>query len=225
MPRVRIENIEIAYGTGAARTPALRGINLVLEPNTFTLVMGPSGSGKTSLLTILGALSRPDSGRVMIDDVDLTAMPEKARADFRRVHIGFIFQSFRLMNALSAEENVRMSLSMRRTPNARKLTTAALEAVGLGNKRSLRPKELSGGEKQRVAVARALAHRPTIILADEPTASLDSANGARVGELLRSTLTDEGRLVLVVTHDDRLLQSAHRVIRIEDGQVIKDELR
>ena len=114
---------------------------------------------------------------------------------------------------------------MRGTPDARKLTDAALEAVGLGHKRSLKPKELSGGEKQRVAVARALAHKPTIILADEPTASLDSVNGARVGELLRSTLTDEGRLVLVVTHDDRLLHSAHRVIRIEDGQVMKDQLQ
>jgi putative ABC transport system ATP-binding protein len=225
VPRVSIENLEIAYGIGASRTPALRGINLVLEPKTFTLVMGPSGSGKTSLLTILGALARPDAGRVMFDDIDVTAMSEEARADFRRVHIGFIFQSFRLMNALTAEENIRMSLAMRGTPNALVLTRTALEAVGLDNKRSLKPKELSGGEKQRVAVARALAHKPTIILADEPTASLDSVNGTRVADLLRSALTDEGRIVLVVTHDDRLLQAAHRVVRIEDGRVIKDQLQ
>lgn len=222
MPKITIEKLEIAYGAGGSRTPALRGIDLVLEPKTFTLVMGPSGSGKTSLLTILGALALPDSGRVLIDDTDLTALSDKARADFRRLHIGFIFQSFRLMNALSAEENIRMSLNMRGLGRAKKLARNALETVGLGNKGSLRPKELSGGEKQRVAIARSLAHKPTIILADEPTASLDSANGQRVSELLREALTEEGRLVLVVTHDDRLLPVANRVVRIEDGKVIKD---
>ena len=157
MPRIVVENLELAYGVGAARTPALRGINLTLEPKSFTLVMGPSGSGKTSLLTILGALARPDAGRVLIDDVDLTAMSDKTRTEFRRMHIGFIFQSFRLMNALTAEENILMSLTMRGIHNAIALTHSALEAVGLEHKRSLKPKELSGGEKQRVAIARALA--------------------------------------------------------------------
>jgi putative ABC transport system ATP-binding protein len=225
VPRIVIENLEIAYGEGASRTPALRGINLSLEPNTLTLLMGPSGSGKTSLLTILGALAKPDSGRVMIDDIDLIQMSEGARAEFRRVNIGFIFQSFRLMNALTAEENIRMSLTMRGIPKARDITHAALDAVGLDHKRSLLPKELSGGEKQRVAVARALAHRPSIILADEPTASLDSGNGARVADLLRSALSEAGRLVLVVTHDDRLVRAAHRMVRIEDGRILKDEMQ
>lgn len=225
MPRIVIKSLEIAYGAGAARTPALRGIDLVLEPNLLTLVMGPSGSGKTSLLTILGALARPDSGAVMVDGVDLTTMSEEERVDFRRTQIGFIFQSFRLMSALTAEENVCMSLAMRGTADARRLALSALDAVGLANKRSLRPKELSGGEKQRVAVARALAHRPTIILADEPTASLDSVSGARVVELLRSALSDRGRLILIVTHDDRLVQTAQRIVRIEDGRVCRDQMQ
>jgi putative ABC transport system ATP-binding protein len=187
--------------------------------------MGPSGSGKTSLLTILGALARPDAGTVLVDGADLTAMSEEERVDFRRTQIGFIFQSFRLMNALTAEENVCMSLTMRGMPDARRLALSALDAVGLANKRSLRPKELSGGEKQRVAVARALAHRPTIVLADEPTASLDSVSGARVVELLRSAVSDQGRLVLIVTHDDRLVQTAQRIVRIEDGRVCKDQMQ
>jgi putative ABC transport system ATP-binding protein len=225
VPRIEIRNLEIAYGAGAARTPALRGIDLMLEPNLLTLVMGPSGSGKTSLLTILGALARPDAGTVLVDGADLTAMSEEERVDFRRTQIGFIFQSFRLMNALTAEENVCMSLTMRGMPDARRLALSALDAVGLANKRSLRPKELSGGEKQRVAVARALAHRPTIVLADEPTASLDSVSGARVVELLRSAVSDQGRLVLIVTHDDRLVQTAQRIVRIEDGRVCKDQMQ
>jgi putative ABC transport system ATP-binding protein len=223
VPRIVAENIEVAYGVGATRMRALRGVSFALEPNTFTLVMGPSGSGKTTLLTILGALASPEAGRVMIDDIELTSMSMAARAEFRRLHIGFIFQSFRLMSALTAEENIEMSLSIRGIRNTRSLTHQALDAVGLADKRSLRPKELSGGEKQRVAIARALAHKPAIILADEPTASLDSANGLRVAELLRAALIEDRRIVMVVTHDDRLVQSAHHIIKIEDGKVIKDE--
>jgi putative ABC transport system ATP-binding protein len=224
VPKIVVENLEIAYGVGAARTPALRGVDCVLEPETLTLVMGPSGSGKTSLLTILGALAKPDRGRVLVDGSCLTTMTESSLADFRRLHVGFIFQSFRLMGALTAEENIEMSLTMRGVGNARSVTRAALDAVGLGHKRALKPKELSGGEKQRVAVARALAHKPAIILADEPTASLDSVNGIRVAELLREALTENGRLVLVVTHDDRLLRAADHIIRIEDGKVKGDHL-
>jgi putative ABC transport system ATP-binding protein len=225
VPKIVVENLELGYGVGAARTPALRGIDLILEPESFTLVVGPSGSGKTSLLTILGALARPDAGRVTIDNVDLTAMSEKARVEFRRVHVGFIFQSFRLMNALTAEENIRMSLTMRGIGNATRLARTALETVGLEHKRLLKPNEMSGGEKQRVAVARALAHAPTIVLADEPTASLDGVNGTRVTELLRGALNASGRIMLVVTHDDRLIQAAHRIVRIEDGRVITDQLQ
>jgi putative ABC transport system ATP-binding protein len=223
VPRVLAEGLEITYGTGASRTHALRGVTIELEPQTFTLVMGPSGSGKTSLLTILGALARPDAGRVLVDGVDLTSLPERALAEFRRVHVGFIFQSFRLMTGLSAEENIRMSLAMRGMRNTKKLARRALDAVGLADKRRLKSDELSGGEKQRVAIARALAHQPSIIFADEPTASLDSVNGARVSELLAETLTQRGRVLLVVTHDDRLLTRAHRVIRIEDGRIIQDQ--
>lgn len=225
MPEMVAENLEVAYGAGASRTPALRGVSTTLKPGTFTLVMGPSGSGKTSLLTILGALAPPDGGRVLVDGTDITAMSERARTEFRRKKIGFIFQSFRLMTGLTAEENVRMSLSMRGFSDDARLAREALDAVGLSQKRRLKSNELSGGEKQRVAIARALAHKPPIIFADEPTASLDSVNGARVSELLSNALSEKHRLLLVVTHDDRLLKAANRVIRIEDGRIIEDILR
>jgi putative ABC transport system ATP-binding protein len=152
-------------------------------------------------------------------------MSEKARAEFRRVHVGFIFQSFRLLTGLTAEENIRMSLSMRGIRHNTKLVCRALDKVGLAHKAHLKSHELSGGEKQRVAVARALAHEPSIVFADEPTASLDSTNGARVSELLAEALSHDGRLLLVVTHDDRLLKVANRVIRMVDGKILKDQLR
>jgi putative ABC transport system ATP-binding protein len=222
VPEMVVENLEVAYGAGASRTLALRGVSMTLQPGTFTLVMGPSGSGKTSLLTILGALAPPDGGRVLVDGVNITSMSERARTEFRRKKIGFIFQSFRLMTGLSAEENVRMSLSMRGFKDNTSMARDALDAVGLLQKRRLKSNELSGGEKQRVAIARALAHKPPIIFADEPTASLDSVNGARVSELLSQALAQKDRLLLVVTHDDRLLKVANRVIRIEDGRIIED---
>lgn len=222
MPDILVENVEVSYGAGASRTAALRGIDMTLQAGNFTLLMGPSGSGKTTLLTILGALAPPDSGRVLVDGIDLTTMSERARAEFRRANIGFIFQSFRLMTGLTAEENIRMSLSMRGFGRDARLAQEALDAVGLLSKRKLKSNELSGGEKQRVAIARALAHKPPIILADEPTASLDSLNGAKVTQLLGEALVQENRLLLVVTHDDRLLKTANRVISIEDGKITGD---
>ncbi len=184
------------------------------------MITGPSGSGKTSLLTVLGALLAPDRGRVLVDGLDLGGLSASQRTRFRKRRVGFVFQSFRLMDSLTADENVRMSLAMRGVPEARTRSVAALAQVGLRSKLHLKPSQLSGGERQRVAVARALAHDPDIIFADEPTASLDRENGLRIGELLALAAQRPGRSVVVVSHDDRLTPFAKRVVRMEDGQVL-----
>jgi putative ABC transport system ATP-binding protein len=202
---------------------ALDRVDLMLEPGVFTIISGPSGSGKTSLISILGAMIAPDSGSVVVEDKDITKLAPERRTIFRREKIGYIFQSFRLMPALSAEENIRLSLEIRRLDSGRQHALAALDIVGLTAKAHLRPAEMSHGEKQRVAVARAIAHKPMIVLADEPTASLDAANGAHVTQLLADIARDSGRIVAVVTHDPRMLPAAQRVIRLEDGRIAGDQ--
>jgi putative ABC transport system ATP-binding protein len=166
----------------------------------------------------------PDSGAVLFEDSDITKLAPERRSTFRREKIGYIFQSFRLMPALTAEENIRLSLEIRRVANTRQRALKALEIVGLAAKARLRPDQMSHGEKQRVAVARAIAHRPTMVLADEPTASLDAANGAQVTALLAEIARDSERIVVVVTHDPRMLPHAQRIVRLEDGHIAGDEL-
>jgi putative ABC transport system ATP-binding protein len=220
---VELRAVTLAFGSGAARMTALAGIDLMLEPGLFTVISGPSGSGKTSLISILGAMIAPDSGSVLVEDSDITKLAPDRRSVFRREKIGYIFQSFRLMPALNAEENIRLSLEIRRIDNGRQLALAALDIVGLAAKAHLRPDQMSHGEKQRVAVARAIAHKPVIVLADEPTASLDAANGAQVTKLLADIARDGDRIVAVVTHDPRILPAAQRIIRLEDGRIAGDQ--
>jgi putative ABC transport system ATP-binding protein len=217
-----MEELSVGFGSGSGRTQALRGVSLGIEPGVLTVVAGPSGSGKTTLLSVLGAIIRPDSGRIQVGDLDIGAVPDSHRSAFRRNTIGFVFQSFRLMRSLSAEENVRMSLAMRGHQDSQASARSILNKVGLGGKWGLRPDQLSGGEKQRVAIARAIAHDPPIVLADEPTSSLDRSNGLLIAELLRG-LVDPSRSVIVISHDERLLPLAGRVIRMEDGQIVGDE--
>ena len=219
-----MRGVAIGFGTGAERTSALTGIDLALKPGLFTVISGPSGSGKTSLISILGAMLLPDRGSVMVEGTDITGLAADRRTVFRRERIGYVFQSFRLMPALDAEENIRLSLELRRVDSTRARARAALELVGLAAKAHLRPAAMSHGEKQRVAVARAIAHDPMIVLADEPTASLDAANGAAVVELLANLAREPGRIVAVVTHDPRVLPVAQRIIRLEDGRIVGDEL-
>jgi len=214
----------LGFGSGAARMTALNGIDLILKPGLFTVISGPSGSGKTSLISILGAMLAPDSGSVLIEDSDITKLAPDRRSAFRREKVGYIFQSFRLMPALNAEENIRLSLEIRRLHQGRQRALAALDIVGLAAKAHLRPDQMSHGEKQRVAVARAIAHRPVIVLADEPTASLDAANGAQVTQLLADIARDNERIVAVVTHDPRILPVAQRIVRLEDGRIAGDQL-
>jgi putative ABC transport system ATP-binding protein len=220
---VEVRAVTLGFGSGAAQTLALKGIDLILNAGIFTVISGPSGSGKTSLISILGAMIKPDSGSVVVEDRDITRLPAEHRSAFRREKIGYIFQSFRLMPALNAEENIRLSLEIRRVDKARKRSLSALDVVGLSAKAHLRPNQMSHGEKQRVAVARAIAHSPMIVLADEPTASLDAENGAQITKLLADLARDPERIVAVVTHDPRILPVAQRIIRLADGRIAGDE--
>ncbi len=224
MHDVELRAVTLGFGSGAARMTALNGIDLILKPGLFTVISGPSGSGKTSLISVLGAMLAPDSGSVLIEDSDITKLAPDRRSAFRREKVGYIFQSFRLMPALNAEENIRLSLEIRRLRQGRQRALAALDIVGLAAKAHLRPDQMSHGEKQRVAVARAIAHRPVIVLADEPTASLDAANGAQVTQLLADIARDNERIVAVVTHDPRILPVAQRIVRLEDGRIAGDQL-
>jgi putative ABC transport system ATP-binding protein len=220
---VDIRAVTLSFGSGAARMSALNGVDLVLEPGIFTVISGPSGSGKTSLISIIGGMLAPDSGTVLVEGRDITKLAAGRRAAFRREKIGYVFQSFRLMPALDAEENIRLSLEIRRVDKARQRSLAALDVVGLSAKAHLKPDQMSHGEKQRVAVARAIAHNPMIVLADEPTASLDAENGVQITKLLADLARDAERIVAVVTHDPRILPVAQRIVRLEDGRIAGDE--
>ena len=193
-------------GTGETSVRALSDVSLSFPAGAVTLIMGPSGSGKTTLLAVLGCLLKPQVGSVMVNGTDVTAAGEEERARIRRDQIGFIFQSFRLFKALTAVENamLAMEISGKKGPQVRAQAERILENLGLSEKRHLKPDELSGGEKQRVAIARVLMREPKIILADEPTASLDSQAGERITRILRDIAEEQQRTVVMVSHDEWL---------------------
>ncbi|MFM1816974.1 MAG: hypothetical protein RLZ98_3669 [Pseudomonadota bacterium] len=224
-PILEAKNIvkELGHGTGLVR--ALDDVSLQLYPGELTLLMGPSGSGKTTLLSILGCILAPTSGTVEINGERLSGLGPEELAAVRRRHIGFIFQSYNLFPTLTALENVRIALNVRGTGTAETIIRAesALREVGLGHRLNNYPSNLSGGEQQRVAVARAIASTPSVILADEPTAALDSENGKAVMALLAEIARDKSRTVLAVTHDPRTHPYADRIIRIEDGKIVGEE--
>jgi putative ABC transport system ATP-binding protein len=206
---------------------ALNGVSLDLPRGAFVLLEGPSGSGKTTLLGILGALDRPTSGRVTVDGVDIAGRSAAWLAAFRRHRVGFVFQDSRLLESLTAEENVALALQLGgcRGSEATRRAAALLELLGLGGRRHRRPARLSAGERQRVAIARAAVdHRP-LLLADEPTANLDSACGQEVARLLRTLVDEGGVTAIVASHDWRLEEFADTVIRVEDGAVVNEEER
>jgi putative ABC transport system ATP-binding protein len=219
-PLVHIRELWKVFGEGETRVEAVRGVDLALARGEVVLVMGPSGSGKTTLLSMLGGLLRPSSGELWVDDVDITGLSERELAGFRARRFGFIFQDFNLLQALSATENVEVALNLAgsRGAGADQRATELLSALGLEQRLRFRPEQLSGGERQRVAVARAIANRPALILADEPTANLDSRRGAETMRLLRRLAKEEGATVLIVSHDERLREIADRVLWLEDGQ-------
>jgi putative ABC transport system ATP-binding protein len=226
-PVLEAHDIVKELGHGAGKVMALKGVSLTLVPGELTLLMGPSGSGKTTLLSILGCIMTPTAGKIRIDGLDTDGRSPEELADLRRRHIGFIFQSYNLFPTLTALENVRIALDVRGEKGypAAARAEEVLRDVGLGHRLMNYPGNLSGGEQQRVAVARAIAGAPSIVLADEPTAALDSENGHAVMALLARIAKEQKRSVLAVTHDPRTLGYADRVVRIEDGRIVGEERR
>jgi ABC-type lipoprotein export system ATPase subunit len=206
------------------RVSALRGVDVQIQQGTFVAIMGPSGSGKSTLLNLLGALDVPTAGRILLEGVDVAQMTDDDRTMLRRRRIGFVFQQFNLLPILSAAENVAVPLRLegKRGAAIERPVAEVLALVGLLDRRDHLPSQLSGGEQQRVAIARALVTRPAMILADEPTGNLDSANGERVIEILRRLVDEEHQTVVLVTHDPAVAGQADRVIHVRDGQICDD---
>jgi putative ABC transport system ATP-binding protein len=218
---IRAEGIEMTFPTGDIQLQVLKGIDLTIKMGDIQLLMGPSGSGKTTLLSILGGILTPTSGQVFLLGQEITDLPRRELAQFRLHNMGFIFQGFNLFPALTAAENIEAALNLKglKGREARQQALKLLEQVGLADKSQSLPNDLSGGQKQRIAIARSLAGKPRLILADEPTAALDSQRGRAIIELLRSLAKEEGCTVVMVTHDPRIMDIADRVVYVEDGIV------
>jgi putative ABC transport system ATP-binding protein len=222
-PMVSVSDVTRTFGTGPNATRALRGVSFTIGRGQLTVLRGRSGSGKTTLLNIVGGLDRPDSGRVIVDGSDVTAMPEHERLKLRRSEVAFIFQTFGLIPILSAAENVGIPLRITKMdPDEREeRVRLMLDLVGLAEHMKQRPNELSGGQQQRVAIARALAGRPELLIADEPTGQLDSETGKQIMRLLRAVVRSEGVTALVATHDTTLIELADEVLVLEDGRIVE----
>ena len=225
MAAISVEDLSKIYGQGASAVRALEGVNFKVESGEVVLLMGPSGSGKTTLLSVMGCILRPSLGRLRIHGRDVTDLSERKIPAIRLKHIGFIFQGFNLFPTLTAGENVEIALDLHGIRGKRAKLRAAelLEQVGLADKYQSFPADLSGGQKQRVAIARALAGEPEIILADEPTAALDSTSGRVVMKMLKALAHDRQRAVVIVTHDNRVLEYGDRIAHIEDGKICDSE--
>jgi putative ABC transport system ATP-binding protein len=217
-----VRDVSVRFGLGAAASYAVRNVSIGFDADCLTLLMGASGSGKTSLLSLLGCMRMPDEGSVWFQGRELRGCGESELVGLRSKNIGFVFQFFRLFRALSALENVMLGLQLAGCSADRKRAATALEGVGLGGKKHLKPDELSGGERQRVAIARALVKNPAILLADEPTAALDSVSGLQVAELIRTEVKSRGCLAVIATHDARLLPFADRLVEMSDGRIVGD---
>ena len=217
---LHVEHVTKRFGSGETEVVAVRDVSLDVAPGEVLLIMGPSGSGKSTLLLMLGALLKPTSGRIALDSLEISALSEGRLPDIRLHHFGFIFQDFNLLSALNVQDNVALTAELtgmsRKAARAR--AAALLTELGLGQRLRFLPEKLSGGEKQRVAIARALVNDPALILADEPTANLDSSHGHETMRLLREIAKNRGRSVIIVSHDERIKDIADRVLWLEDGQ-------
>lgn len=224
MEVARVENVTRVFTVGEVETQALRGVSLRFESGEFTALVGPSGSGKTTLLQLLGCLDLPTQGKVFINGREATHLNRNQRADLRKGTLGFVFQFFALIPTLTAYENVEMPLLLigKGASERRERVSQLLQAVGMMDRADHRPDQLSGGQQQRVAVARALASRPSIILADEPTANLDTANGEQVMETMTRLNKETGVTFIFATHDPRVIRYARRVITLRDGLVAEN---
>ena len=218
-----VENLQKVYRSGGAQLTVLQEVSFQVEPGAFVAIVGPSGSGKSTLLALLAGLDRPTAGSVRLQGTDLGELTEDERARLRRERIGFVFQSFQLIPTLSAQENVQVPLELAGARGAAGEARALLGRVGLAGREHHFPAQLSGGEQQRVAVARAFAHGPSILYADEPTGNLDSVTGGRIVALLEELNRERGTTLVLVTHDLELAARAGRVIRLADGRMVADE--
>src|SRR5512146_1240014 len=225
MEVTKVENVTRTFKIGKVETQALRGVTLSIENGEFTALVGPSGSGKTTLLQLIGCLDQPTSGKVFINGKDVSHLNRNQRADMRRGTIGFIFQFFALIPTLTAYENIEMPLLLTGGVSAserRERVTQLLAAVELADRANHRPDQLSGGQQQRVAIARALATKPTLILADEPTANLDTPNGKQVMEIMTRLNQETGVTFVFATHDPRVIKYARRVVTLRDGLIVEN---
>jgi putative ABC transport system ATP-binding protein len=222
---IEAQGLTKTYAQGEAAMRALDEVTLEMRSGELMLLVGPSGSGKTTLLSIMGCILRPSSGTLRVMGQDVSRLRERDLPAIRREHIGFIFQAFNLFPTLSVLQNVALALDLKGVTGRRGRDRAAelLEQVGLGAKLGAYPASLSGGQQQRVAIARALAGKPSVILADEPTAALDSISGRSVMDLLKTLAREHGRAVAIVTHDSRMLGYADRLVKMEDGRIVADE--
>ena len=225
MSVIEIKNLVKIYDGSAVEVTAVDCVNLNIEAGEFTAIVGPSGSGKTTLLNMIGGLDSPTSGSITIDGVDITRLKSKQLTDFRLNNIGFVFQSYNLIPVLTAAENTSfvMELQKREKSFINDRTKSILTDVGLSAKMNSRPNQMSGGEQQRVAVARAMASGPKFIIADEPTANLDTKNTEKLLEMMEEMNEKRGITFIFSTHDQRVISKAHRIIVLEDGRIIRDE--
>lgn len=224
MAFIQVDNLRRQYGQGEARVVALNDVSLTIDQGAFVAVMGSSGSGKSTLLHLLGGVDKPDAGRVIIDGTDLYTLSETELTVFRRRRIGLIYQFFNLVPELTVEENILLPQLLDGKAGDKQQLEELLAATGLSDRRRHLPSQLSGGQQQRVAIARALVNRPALVLADEPTGNLDTRNGHEVMQLLRLANRDMGQTLVLITHDERIARQANRVLTIEDGRIVDDQM-
>ena len=220
---VKLTDITKVYLAGDVPVPALRGINLGIQEGEFLAIMGPSGSGKSTLLNILGCLDKPTSGTYELDGLEVSAFDEDQLAVIRNRKVGFVFQSFNLLRRLPAVEQVELPLLYRSVSNRRHLALQALSDLGLAERVAHRPTQLSGGEQQRVGIARCLVTNPSLILADEPTGALDTATGHEIMRIFQRLNGERRITIVVVTHEREIAAYAHRIVHLQDGQIVSDE--
>lgn len=227
MKVIEIKDVHKIYNETEVHVHAVDGVTLDFKEAEFAAIVGPSGSGKTTLLNLIGGLDLPTSGEILIDGVNLSKLKSSALIDFRMRNIGFVFQSYNLIPVLTAKENVEFIMSLQKWSKKERdeRTFELLKAVGLGDRVNSRPAKMSGGQQQRVAVARSLASRPKFVLADEPTANLDSKSATKLLEIMEKLNHEEKITFIFSTHDPRVVKMAHRVITLEDGKVVSDDIR